>query len=346
MGSARMRAATLVVGAVLHVAAVAVAESPARDDAAAAAAVAANRLLEALDPAQARAAVLPADSRLIVNWSNLPAGRTGFERNGVRIGDLGDSGRVALFDFLEAALSPAGTELVRGIIAAESVLADAPRASGLGWHPDNYWLAFFGEPAPGAQWSWQFGGHHLAINVAVTASGAMSMSPTFIGIEPARFLLDGAAMAPLRDHAADAVALLNALPDDQRSAAVVARRPRELYAGAGRDGVVPPLEGSRVVGWPAGRQRQLLDLVARWVGVMPPAAADRRLTEIETDLPNLRFAWHGPADGSGSFYYRIQGPTLLIEFSTRGSLGAEGGHYHSIYRNPTNEYGRGDTESH
>ena len=55
----------------------------------------------------------------------------------------------------------------------------------------------------------------------------------------------------------------------------------------------------------------------------------------------MRFAWHGPADGSGAIYYRIQGPTLLIEFSAQGALGAAGGHYHSIYRNPTNEYGRG-----
>ena len=338
MGSARMRAATLVVGAVLHVAAVAVAESPAQD-----AAAAANRLLQALGPEQARAAVLPRDSGLIVNWSNLPAGRTGFERNGVRIGDLGDSGRAALFDFLEAALSPAGAELVRGIIGAESVLAESPRASGLGWDPGSYWLAFFGKPAAGANWSWQFGGHHLAINVAVTAAGAMSMSPSFIGIEPAAFLQAGAAVAPMRDHVAGGVALLGALPGDQRSAATVMRRPRELYAGAGRDGVVPPVEGSRVAGWPAERQRQILDLIALWVGVMPPAAAERRLAEIEAELPQLRFAWYGPVDGSGSIYYRIQGATLLIEFSTRGSLGAEGGHYHSIYRNPTNEYGRGDS---
>ena len=335
-----LRCVILAVGAVLHVAAAAVADSPAHD-----AAAAANRLLRALEPEQARAAVLPRDSRLIVNWSNLPAGRTGFERNGVRIGDLGDSGRDAVFDYLAAVLSVAGAELVRGIIAAERVLADAPRASGLGWHPDNYWLAFFGEPAEGADWSWQFGGHHLAINVAVSAGGAMSMSPSFIGIEPAAFVQAGAAVAPMRDHAAGAVALLSALSGDQRSAVIVARRPRELYAGAGRDGVIPPVEGSRVAGWPAERQRQLLGLIGLWVGIMPPAAAERRLAEIEAELPEIRFAWHGPSDGSGAIYYRIQGPTLLIEFSTRGSLGAEGGHYHSIYRNPTNEYGRGDSAS-
>ena len=334
--SGRRWAAILFVGAVLHVATVAGADSPAQD-AAAAAAAAATRLLRGLDPEQARAAVLPADSRLIVNWSNLPAGRTRFERNGVRIGDLGDSGRAALADFLAAALSPAGAELVRGIIAAESVLADAPRASGLGWHPDNYWLAFFGEPSAGADWSWQFGGHHLSINVAATTAGAMSMSPSFIGIEPAKFLLDGTAAAPLRDHGAGGVALLGALSGEQRNAAIVARRPRELYAGAGDDGVIPPVEGSRVAGWPAERQRQLLDLIGLWVGVMPRAAAERRLAEIESELPDVRFAWNGPADGSGSIYYRIQGPTLLIEFSAQGSLGVESGHYH--YRNPISESG-------
>ena len=306
VGSGRIRTAILVVGVVLHAATVAVADSPAQGDAAAAAATA-NRLLQAFDPAQARAAVLPPDSRLIVNWSNLPAGRTRFERNGVRIGDLGDTGRAALFEFLAAALSPAGAELVRGIIAAESALADSPRASRLGWHPDNYWLAFFGEPSADNHWSWQFGGHHLAINVAVTG-GAMSMSPSFIGVEPAKFLLDGAAMAPLRDHATGGVALLGALSGEQRNAAIVAGRPRELYAGAGDDGVMPPMEGSRVAAWPAERQRQLLDLIGLWVEVMPPPAAERRLAEIESELPDVRFVWNGSADGSGSIYYRIPGP--------------------------------------
>ena len=339
MTSRRLRAAALLAaGVALWAASGAMADSPARDEIAAAAA-AADRFLRTLDPAQAGVTVLPPDSPLIVNWSNLPAGMAGFERNGVRIGDLNDGQRAALHDFLTVALSGSGAELAYGVIAAEAVLADASRASRVGWHPHNYWLAFFGEPSAAGDWSWQFGGHHLAINVAV-AGGVMSLSPSFIGIEPAAFVLDGAEREPLRGYAAGGVALLEALPGEQRDAAIVAGRPRDLYAGAGRDGVIPPVAGSRVAGWPAERQRQLLDLIGLWVGVMPPAAAERRMAEIEAELPEVRFAWNGRTDGTGSVYYRIQGPTLLIEFSTRGSLGAEGGHYHSIYRNPTNEYGR------
>ena len=116
-------------------------------------------------------------------------------------------------------------------------------------------------------------------------------------------------------------------------AAAVGSRPRELHAGAGRDGVIPPPEGSLVGDWTEARQRQLMELIGLWVRVMPQAAAERRLAEIEGERSRLRFAWYGPTDGSDPIYYRIQGPTLIIEFS------ATGDHYHSIYRNPTNEYG-------
>ena len=57
-------------------------------------------------------AVLPPDSPLIANWSNLPARITRFERNGVRAGDLRDTQRAALFDFLSAALRREGADLV------------------------------------------------------------------------------------------------------------------------------------------------------------------------------------------------------------------------------------------
>lgn len=73
--------------------------------------------------------------------------------------------------------------------------------------------------------------------------------------------------------------------------------------------------------------------------MLPPPAAEARLQEIAADLDDTRFAWNGPTDGSDSIYYRIQGPRLLIEFSTQGNLGDTAGHFHSIYRNPVNEYG-------
>ena len=73
------------------------------------------------------------------------------------------------------------------------------------------------------------------------------------------------------------------------------------------------------------------------------ASAEVRLAEITAELGDTYFAWHGNADGSRRIYYPIQGPTLIIEFSTQGNLGGDAGHYLSIYRNPANEYGKPPT---
>jgi hypothetical protein len=114
-----------------------------------------------------------------------------------------------------------------------------------------------------------------------------------------------------------------------------------VWAGAGKDGLIPPLEGAKVADWSAAQRQLLLDTIMLWVGLLDAPSGQARLAEIQADLTNTHFAWHGPVDGSGSIYYRIQGPNLILEFSTQGNLGSDGGHYHSIYRNPTNEYGRG-----
>lgn len=53
--------------------------------------------------------------------------------------------------------------------------------------------------------------------------------------------------------------------------------------------------------------------------------------------------WSGPITHqpgrNGSSYYRIQGPRLLIEFSPQGVGGDPTLHVHTVYRDPTNEYG-------
>ena len=301
---------------------------------------AAQAFLSALTAEQRAAAILALDDPARANWSNLPAGIVRFERNGVRIGDLNAAQTAAMHRFLSAALSADGYATVVGIIGAEAVLAQAPNAARLRWSADNYWLAFFGAPSADKKWAWQFGGHHLAVNVTVVA-GRSYLSPTFLGIEPAAYTSGEFTVAPLDGHIQAGLALINALDDKTRAAATVTSRPREVWAGAGKDGLIPPLEGAKVADWSAAQQQLLLDTIMLWVSLLDAPSSQTRLAEIQADLANTHFAWHGPVDGSGSIYYRIQGTNLIIEFSTQGNLGSDRGHYHSIYRNPTNEYGKG-----
>ncbi|MXW65365.1 MAG: DUF3500 domain-containing protein [Bacteroidetes bacterium SB0662_bin_6] len=273
------------------------------------------------------------------NWSNLPANITDFERNGIRMGDLNEEQRASVFAVLETSLSTEGFEKVRRIVRADEILAQSsPRAARFGWTEDNYWFAVFGAPSVTEAWSWQFGGHHLAVNVTID-EGRMFLSPTFLGVEPATFEDGGETFAPLQAELEGGLALVQALDETQQAAAIVTDRPREVYAGAGRDGVVPPTEGALAGEWSSVQQDMLVELIDLWVGMLPETEAEARHAEIAPDLHETRFAWHGPVDGSGSVYYRIQGPRLLIEFSTQGNIGDDAGHNHSVYRDPTREYG-------
>ena len=300
----------------------------------------ANAFLNLLTESERSSIVYTLDDPKRSNWSNLPAGLVRFDRNGIRIGDLNNDQTTALNEFLALSLSADGYRTVMEVVGADGVLAQSSNSRRLRFGADNYWLAFFGQPSATEPWGWQFGGHHLAFNVAVGAEH-LTMSPTFIGAEPATYATGSQTSAPLEEELQAGLMLINSLAEDQQNAAKVRRRPQETYTGAGKDGVIPNFEGSRVSIWSPGQQQSLLETVALWVGMMPNPSASLRLAEIESDLDETYFAWNGNLDGSGSIYYRIQGPQLIIEFSTQGRVAASGGHYHSVYRDPTNEYGLG-----
>ena len=206
---------------------------------------AANAFIDALDDEQRSAAVYDFADPVRSNWSNLPVGVLDFDRNGLRVGDLDDEQTAALMHFLSAALSERGYAVTIGIVGADRELSDSIQAIFLKWSSENYWLAFFGEPSEYEVWGWQFGGHHLALNVTV-ADGRSYMSPTFLGVEPSSYTNeDGSTVSPLDPYIEAGLALFNSLDADTRRLATVATRPEEVWAGAGKDGFIPALEGGR-----------------------------------------------------------------------------------------------------
>ncbi len=302
---------------------------------------AAQVFLEGLSEEQRAEAMYAFDDPKRSNWSNLPAEMS--RRNGVRFGDLDTAQQAAMHDFLMTALSPKGYDMAMGVVGAEDALREALWARILRWSSDNYFLAFFGEPALESAWGWQFGGHHLGVNVSVVG-GRSYLSPTFVGIDPAVYERDGVTVMPLAAEEAAGRELLLGLEGAAQQAATLDSSPvaaGEVLTGAGKDGVIPALAGSKAGDWTAEQRQQLLDTIALWVTMLPEESAQLRMAEIAEDLEETYFAWNGAVDGSGPMYYRIQGPTLIIEFSREADLTAEGGHYHSVYRNPLNEYGAG-----
>ena len=319
------------------------------------AADAALAFLDTLSEAQRAEAVLSFDDPRRSNWSNLPPGLFN-DRNGVRLGDLSETQAEAAHRFLATALSADGHATTMGVVGAEDALAADSLVGGFYWSSGNYWLAFFGEPTNPAQvatgtdstpttahreqrWGWQFGGHHLAINMTV-AGGRSTLSPTFVGVEPARYATPAGTVAPLAEHRAAGLAIMNALDEIQRGQALADARPSQgALTGAGKDGFVPAVDGVAVGAWNAALQEELVDLVGLWLRMMPAESAAQRLAEVREDLGRTYFTWHGATNGAHPIYYRVQGPRLIVEFSTQG----DDGHEHSIYRNPANEYGMAAT---
>jgi hypothetical protein len=65
------------------------------------------------------------------------------------------------------------------------------------------------------------------------------------------------------------------------------------------------------------------------------------MAEIKAELNETWFAWSGPTTGEAgsniTAYYRIQGPHLVIEYAPQHDEPTN--HVHTIYRDPTNDYG-------
>jgi len=105
--------------------------------------------------------------------------------------------------------------------------------------------------------------------------------------------------------------------------------------GPGQDGRTIQPEGLRASAMTAAQQTMLLGIVEEWAGIMNEAYADPRMAEIRSNLPQTYFAWSGPTTNGSAAYFRVQGPTIVIEYAPQG--GVE--HIHTIYRDPTNDYG-------
>ena len=151
-------------------------------------------------------------------------------------------------------------------------------------------------------------------------------------------------MRPLGQENDKAFKLLNALDEKQRKDAILNYRVADLVLGPGQDGKTIQPEGLKASAMNDQQRALLLDVISEWTGIMHESAASTRMAEIKTGLGETWFAWSGPTTSepgrNGTAYYRIQGPTLVIEYAPQKLGGDPSMHIHTIYRDPTNDYGR------
>ena len=326
---------------------------------------AANTFLGVLDAGQRAKAQFPFDSPQKINWSNLPSGI--FQRNSLRLGDMTAAQRDAALALMATVLSRDGYDKITKIMNGDEVLknqgggrtggrpgggpprggaaapgaAGPPRAGGGGrgggvvFGKDEYYLAILGTPSSTTPWMIQFGGHHLGINVTIAGAHSV-MTPSLPAAQPATYTLNGETIRPLGRENDKGFALINALDATQQKQAILPYQVNDLVLGPLQDGKVIQPEGILASALNASQQNMLLDVAHEWIGILNDEAAAERMAEIRANLPKTYFAWSGATTNGGLAYYRIQGPTLVIEYAPQqGDID----HIHTIYRDPTNDYG-------
>lgn len=302
---------------------------------------AANRFLEGLTPEQRQQAVLPLESDDLTRWHYVPTNQ--FPRKGLPLKDMSEAQRKLAHDLLRAGLSQKGYTTATAIIDLETVLRAIESASGRGGlnrDPELYFFTIFGTPSPKGAWGWRVNGHHLSVHFMVGNGSTVASSPTFFGTNPAE-VREGPKQG-LRIQAAEqdaGRALVAALDESQRKAALIeAVAPNDIVTTTAAK--VDPLAPIGISGSAMNaKQRELLmKLIEVYASHMTADLGAQRLADVrKAGLDKLGFAWAGPIEPGQKHYYRVQGPTFLIEFDNTQN---NGNHIHSVWRDFAGDFGR------
>lgn len=307
--------------------------SAARLEAGARMATAATAYLESLEPEQAEK-TRKAFSEQRKDWHYVPR-----SRDGLSLKEMTKPQRRLVYNILRQGLSEQGVERVDDIISLEGVLQRL-EGSGRKWlrDPENYHLWIFGDPE-GPAWGWRFEGHHISINATVVAGQGVSMTPTFLGANPAE--VPHGPRQGFRALAAEedlAFALVESFDDGQRSQAVFeSQAPQDIFTGSQRRAEPLPVRGLAFGEMSLAQQAALKELVDVFLLRNRPDIYQDALDLIESDgWESVRFGWAGPIDRDEGNYYCVQGQSFLIEYDNTQN---NNNHIHTVWREFDGDFG-------
>ncbi|MCP4204597.1 MAG: DUF3500 domain-containing protein [bacterium] len=306
---------------------------------------AADEFLASLSPEMRGQATFPMDDEERRLWSNLPA--TMFERKGVAFAQMSEEQRIRAHDLIQSALSSQGYLKAAGIMRVDEILQGYASRS----RPDAepmfgqrlYWIGIFGDPSKDEPWGWQLDGHHLALNFTVVGD-ALSVTPAFLGSDPAQIRreLDSGFYVQVKEDVRGR-RLFESLDASQREQALLeGETPSDVIAGPGRADRLKKIRGVAASDMTPQQRHLLMQLLDEYLQNLEPDLSGVQAARIEAaGLGKLHFSWSGTEAGK-PYYYRIHGPTVLIEFDNSYPPGRSSGpvnHIHTVWRDAERDYG-------
>lgn len=305
----------------------------------------AQEFLNRLAAEQRAIAQLPYDAPQRITWHFIPLE----ERKGLQIRNMNDTQREAAHALLRSVLSQVGYDKATKIMSLETLLHELEGSRRrFARDPERYYFTVFGEPKGAGRWGLSVEGHHLSLNFVLEGDKVVSSTPQVFCSNPAEVKNEnqsGFAVGTrvLRDEEALGFELVNALTADQKKTAIFdATALKEV-----RDPGTPQPPQDPPIGLPAAQmtseqQAQLRKLIEVYTSAMPDDVAAARLAAIDAaDFGGVHFAWSGATEPGTGHYYRMQGPTFVLEFvnTQPDAAGNMANHIHTLWRDMQGDFG-------
>ncbi len=293
---------------------------------------AAQSFLETLGAEETAVATIPFDDAERYTWFYTPV-----DRKGLTLKAMNATQQAAALELLRAGFSEKGYDKAETIRQLEQVLFEM---SGRAFRDTElYYFTIFGEPSEHGTWGWRYEGHHISQHWTFVNGQVTATTPQFFGANPAE-VREGP-MRGTRVLGAEedlARALLHSLSDAQRTQAILSdTAPSDVLTTNDREAAMQADDGVAFGALTADQQAALSALIDEYASTQPADVARARLLRLhEAGLDRIKFAWMGGTEKGQGHYYRIQGPTFLIEYDNTQN---DANHIHSVWRDFDGDFG-------
>ncbi|MBM03737.1 MAG: hypothetical protein CL766_02995 [Chloroflexi bacterium] len=262
-------------------------------------------------------------------------------RHGLPLKDMTKELKSLVFTLLETGLSSDAFNQTLQIINHELILKELEIRENIKTFvrdPERYYFTIFGNPKSKDPWGWRFEGHHVSIHFSIWSDKIISVTPLFLGVNPAEVKDgDSKGLRILKKREDLAFELVNSMSKDQHHIATIYENtPKDIITYNSSRVTVPVVEGISWDELKIGQQKLLKLLIAEYVNQVNPNLVKSKLEYLESNtLKSVKFGWAGGINLGEAYYYRIHGGNLFIELDNYQS-GAN--HVHSVWRDVENDF--------
>jgi hypothetical protein len=270
------------------------------------------------------------------NWNYTPR-----PRKGLPFSDMDGSQRKFAHALIASGLSLDAYAKAMAIMGLEAILKDLEgEARRFPRDPDLYYISLFGTPSDEDSWGWRVEGHHLSLNFLIVPGGRIAAAPNFFGSNPAQVpescRLSGLRILAREENLARQL-LLSMTPERRTRAIVHPDAPGDIVTGAETHVRLETPVGIPISDMDPEQKKLFLDLLSVYLTRMPREVSHSRMNEIEKEgISHIHFAWAGSEMHGSPHYYRLHGPSFVIEYDNTQN---NANHIHTVWRDLRNDWG-------